>query len=262
MKTALRERLNRGETLLGGWLQLPAPLAARIVAGQGFDWVAVDGEHGPIDLETVAEMLGAICSQGPAAVVRVPAVDAVWIRRSLDAGADGIIVPMVHTAEEARRVVEYARYPPLGRRGFGFAVANEFGAQFADYARTANDRIALVVQIEHIDAVSAVDSILDVNGVDGALIGPYDLSGSMGLTGQVNHPEVLAAAGRVLAACVQRGKAAGIHVVSADPAAARPFVAQGYRFIALGLDTLFLRDAASRVLHGARTAGSPSTPEN
>jgi 2-keto-3-deoxy-L-rhamnonate aldolase RhmA len=262
MKTDIRTRLRRGDTLLGSWLQLPSERTARLVAGQGFDWVAVDCEHGPNDLERVAGMLCEIRSAGAAGFVRVPAAESIWIRRAMDAGADGLIVPMVQDEVQAARIVEYAKYPPLGKRGFGFCLANEFGGMFDDYARAANETHVLIAQIEHIEAVGAASRILDVEGIDGVMIGPYDLAGSMGLVGQPGHPDVLAAADRVLEACRTKGKAAGYHVVAADPAAALPFLARGYRFVALGVDSLFIRDGAARVLEAARAArpgGSPAT---
>jgi 2-keto-3-deoxy-L-rhamnonate aldolase RhmA len=248
----LRKRLNDGATLLGSWLQLPDPLAARILAAQGFDWLALDCEHGPVDLSDIPSIFAQIHAHGVGAMARLPAVDSIWIRRVLDCGADGIIAPMVNNVALARDLVRHAKYPPLGERGFGFALANEYGQTFPAYAAEANDDLLVIAQIEHIEAVKCIDDILAVEGIDGVIIGPYDLSGSMDLVGQVGHPEVQAAASRVLQACQAAGKAAGYHVVSTDPEAAGPFLEQGYRFVALGMDTLFLRDGAAGVLNRAR----------
>jgi 2-dehydro-3-deoxyglucarate aldolase len=186
----LRKRLNAGETLLGSWLQLPGPLSARVMAAQGFDWLAIDCEHGAFDLAGVPAVFGQVHAHGAGAVARLPAADGIWIRRVLDCGADGIIVPMVKSAKMARDIVRQAKYPPLGERGFGFSLANEYGQRFAAYAERANEELLVIAQIEHIDAVRDIDDIVAVEGIDGVIIGPYDLSGSMGLVGQVDHPEV------------------------------------------------------------------------
>ena len=248
----LRRRLNAGETLLGSWLQLPEPLSARILAAQGFDWLAIDCEHGAFDLAGIPAVFAQIHAHGVGAMARLPAADGIWIRRVLDCGADGIIVPMVNTPDIAREVVRHAKYPPLGERGFGFALANEYGQRFSAYAAAANEDLLVIAQIEHISAVERIDDILAVRGIDGVIIGPYDLSGSMDLLGQLDHPELQAAAGRVLEACLATGKAAGYHVVSADPEAALAYLDQGYRFVALGMDTIFLREGAAAVLGQAR----------
>ena len=254
----LRQRLLNGETLFGSWLQLPGGHQAGLIARQGFDWVAVDQEHGVFDLTQTSEAFTHIRAAGAAPVARVPAADPVWIRRTLDLGAEGIIVPMIETADMARAIVSAVRYPPLGTRGFGFCAANEFGGRFADYTTTANDHILLIAQIEHIRAVEVIDDILAVNGIDGALIGPYDLSGSMGLTGQVDHPDVLAAADRVRQACLRVGKIPGYHVVRSQAEAVRPYLAAGYRLVAAGMDSLYLRDTCARLVSDLRKLTKPT----
>ena len=254
MRKDFRRRLLAGQPLLGSWLQVPFAASAEILARVGFDWLAVDAEHGLMDLRDLAALLAACEARDVAGFVRLPAADDIWIRRALDAGAAGLIVPMVNSAEIARHAVAWAKYPPRGKRGFGFSRANGYGADFDAYVRRANRDICVIAQIEHVDGVREVEAILDVDGIDGALIGPYDLSGSMGLVGQPSHPKVLAAARHVLKACRERGKAPGFHVVSADPKSALPYLRQGYRFVALGMDTLFLRSGADAVLRSARAA--------
>lgn len=178
----------------------------------------------------------------------------------LDSGAAGVIVPMVNTRAEAELAVKSAKYPPLGFRGVGLARAQGYGQRFAEYVRAANDDTLVIVQIEHIDAVSNIEAILDVPGIDGTFIGPYDLSMSMGLPGQLDHPDVVAARDRVLAATRARGLAAGIHLVHPDRAETdlTAYVAAGYRFVALGTDILFLGDSARALATTARRVADSS----
>lgn len=250
---SLKNRILANELTLGSWIQMGIPASAEILAGQGFDWIAVDCEHGLIDLKDTAALLCAIESNGAAGFVRLPACDDTWIRRVLDAGAQGIIVPMVNSPEIARKAVTWAKYPPQGKRGFGFSRASQYGARFEDYVAKANRKTIVIAQIEHIDAVKVIDDILSIEGIDGTLIGPYDLSGSMGLVGQTSHPDVLEQCDIVLAACKKHHKTAGIHVVSSNPELALSFIKKGYRFVALGIDTLFLRTGASAMLKAARS---------
>jgi len=196
----------------------------------------------------MTDIFRALAAYDCAPVVRVPANDPVWIHRCLDAGAQGLIVPMVNTAAEAEAAVREAKYPPRGRRGYGFARANAYGATFAEYARRANDEIAVIVQIEHKDAIANLEKILDVDGVDGTFIGPYDLSGSLGVPGQLDHPAVRKALARYRTVCTRRGKAMGLHVVRPDGKNVPRAVKEGYTLIALGLDTVFLQEASARVL--------------
>jgi 2-keto-3-deoxy-L-rhamnonate aldolase RhmA len=155
---------------------------------------------------------------------------------------------MVNTPEQAVAAVSAAKYPPVGRRGFGYCRANNYGAEFDEYVKSANDDMLVIVQIEHIEAIRNIDSILAVDGVDGAFIGPYDLSGSMGLTGQLYHPDVLAACDEMLKACKKHGKAPGIHVVPVEPERIKKFVSEGFTFIAASIDTVFIRYGSETIL--------------
>ncbi len=155
---------------------------------------------------------------------------------------------MVNNADIARAAVASAKYPPVGKRGFGFCRANYYGAEFEDYVGRWNDDVLVIVQIEHIDAVNNIDDILSVDGVDGAFIGPYDLSGSMNLTGQLDHPKVQKAIAATLKACKKHNKAAGIHVVAIEPEQVRQRIEEGFTLIAMSLDAVMLRDACQRML--------------
>jgi 2-keto-3-deoxy-L-rhamnonate aldolase RhmA len=252
MSNPLCEALRKRRLSLGAWIQVGHPAVAEILAGAGFDWVCVDLEHGAIGIETLAELFRAMAPSRCVPVVRVPANDPVWIRRSLDAGARGVIVPMVNSAAEAAAAVRAARYPPRGNRGYGYCRANAYGARFDAYARTANSEVAVIVQVEHKDAVADIDAILTVEGVDGTFVGPYDLSGSLGVPGNLGHPTVRRALARYCQACRAHRKAAGVHVVRPDAAGIAKAVREGYTLIALGLDTVFLQDGAAQALRQAR----------
>lgn len=258
MKNALRQALLERRLTLGGWLQIGHPACAEIHARAGFDWVCVDLEHGAIDLAATADLFRAIDAFACVPVARLPLNDPVWIHRVLDAGARGLIVPMVKTAAEAEAAVREAKYPPRGVRGFGYSRANRHGMDFNAYIGEANDEIAMIMQIEHKDAIANIDAILQVEGVDGVFIGPLDLSGSMGITGQLKHPDMQAALSKYLAACREHGVAAGVHLVQPSKENIREAVQQGYTLIALGLDVTLLADAARTALESARScvAGS------
>ena len=237
---------------LGGWLQIGHPAPAEIHARIGFDWVCADLEHGVIGIEALAGIFRALSGFDCVPVARVPVNDPVWIRRSLDAGARGIIVPMINTAEEAERAVRAAKYPPRGERGFGYCRANWHGIDFAEHARTANDDVAVILQIEHVRAIENLEGIAAVEDVDALFIGPYDLSGSLGVPGELEHPKVLAALERFRAACRERGMAMGLHLVRPTAESIRRAVGQGYALLALGLDTVFMESAAQAALAAAR----------
>jgi 2-dehydro-3-deoxyglucarate aldolase len=225
---------------------------AEILASAGYDWVVIETEHTAIDVSEVLRLLIAIEGRGAIPLVRLAWNDPIQCKAVLDSGAAGVIVPMVNTREDAELAVKMVKYPPVGFRGVGLARAHGYGQTFDDYMRRANAETLLVVQIEHIDAVTNIDEILAVPGIDATFIGPYDLSSSMGIPGQLSHPDVVAARQRVLDATIAKGLTAGIHLVHPDRVGTElpQCLAQGYRFIALGTDILFLGDSC-RSLHAA-----------
>ncbi len=251
MKNKLRRALLANELTLGAWIQIGHPACAEIFGRAGFDWVCVDLEHGAIDLETMANIFRALSAFDAVPVARLPLNDPIWIHRSLDAGARALIIPMVHTAAQAESAVREAKYPPRGVRGFGYSRANVHGMDFDAYIADANDEIAMIMQIEHADAIANLDAILAVDGVDGLLIGPLDLSGSMGITGQMDHPDMVAALRKYLDACQAHKKAAGIHIVRPNADNIRQTVEAGYTLVVLGLDNVFLDDASRASLKAA-----------
>lgn len=242
------KKLRDGKAVLGGWTLTGHPAVAEIMAEAGFDFIGVDLEHTDVSLADVHRC--ALAAKGTACDVlaRLPSCDPVIAKRVMDLGAAGIIVPSVNSAEEAARAVAMALFPPEGSRGASLCRATGYGRRFDEYYREHNDGVAVVVMLEHRDAVRAADAILATPGITAALVGPYDLSASMGLAGRLEHPDVIAAQRSVLEACRRQGVPAGIHLVSGDPAEIRQRTEEGYRFIACGIDTLFLREGCRRAL--------------
>ncbi len=240
-----KEKLRCGEAAFGGWVMLGHPAVAEVMAGEGFDWLGIDMEHTGIDLPALENMCRAVRGSGVDLLVRLHATDAVLAKKALDLGADGIIVPSVNSGAEAEEAVRIAKYPPVGVRGAALARCADYGRDFAGYFARHNDAVLVVVMLEHISAVRNVDEILAVPGIDATLIGPYDLSASMELAGQLDHPEVRGAQETLLDACNRHAIPAGIHVVPVDRAQVEERVQQGFRFVALGIDTQFL-------MHGCR----------
>lgn len=238
-------RLKQRELLLGTMLTLPSPEIAEMISKCGFDWLFLDGEHGPasiLDWQRVMQAVNGRC----ACVLRVPSCSEVHIKRALDIGADGIILPMINSADQARDAVAWTRYPPEGRRGIGLARAHGYGLDFADYMARANEDTGLILQVEHIDAVDNIDAIADVEGVDAIFVGPYDLSASMGKTGQLDDPEVRGAIDRVAAACRQKRLPLGYFGVTAE--SVRPLIEDGYSLICAGTDADFITRGARRIV--------------
>ena len=241
----LRSRLRAGETLLGTMVTLNSPAVVEILGAVGFDWLFLDAEHAPY---AAADLQLLMQAAGPSlpCLVRLAAGDEVSIKKALDAGAAGVIVPLVNRAEEAAQVVRHAKYSPQGTRGVGIGRAHGYGLNFQAYVETANEETAVIVQAEHIRAVENIEAIVAVPGIDGILIGPYDLSASLGLIGQVGHPTVVDAIRRVTEACRNAGIALGIFGVTAD--AVKPYLDEGYTLIVAGVDTVFLGQGAGTLL--------------
>ncbi|AVS74914.1 4-hydroxy-2-oxoheptanedioate aldolase [Paracidovorax cattleyae] len=252
---AFKQALRRAEPQIGLWLGLADPYTAELCATAGFDWLLVDGEHGPNDLRSMLGALQAIAAYDTQPVVRLPQGDAALIKQVLEIGATTLLIPMVENAEQARALVQAVRYPPQGIRGVGSGLArsSRWGAD-RDYLRTANDRTCLLVQVETAAAVAQVEAIAAIDGIDGVFIGPADLSASMGYLGQPAHPEVRAAIDKAIGQILAAGKAPGILCV--DEALARHYIALGARFVAVGVDATLLAQAASGLAGRFRSSGS------
>jgi 2-dehydro-3-deoxyglucarate aldolase len=236
----LKSKLARNALTIGSWVTLGHPSIAEIMAAAGFDWLVLDMEHSVLELSEVQMLIQVLDGQRCPAIVRLTSNDPDQIKRVMDAGATGVMVPMVKNAEDAQAAVQAVYYPPRGRRGVGLARAQGYGARFQQYRNWLDNNAVVVVMIEHIDAVNAIDSILSVPGIDAYIIGPYDLSGSMGHPGELDYPEVRTAIERVLEAGRRAGKAGGIHVVEPDPNLLRRNIEAGFSFLGYGLDIRIL----------------------
>jgi 2-dehydro-3-deoxyglucarate aldolase len=240
----LKKALGSNKQTYGCWVTLAHPLIPEILAPAGFDWLVVDMEHSSIDLGDLLPLIISIEANGIVPLVRVGKNDPDLIKRVMDAGAYGVIVPNVNTAEQAKAAVDAVRYPPSGRRGVGLYRAQGYGRGFEAYKRWLEKESVVIVQIEHIDAVSAIDDIFSVKGIDGFMVGPYDLSGSMGKPGALQDKNVEAAVNKVIKAGERHHLPAGYHSVSSDPSMAKLRVRQGFKFLAFSLDSILLGDAA------------------
>ena len=246
---------HKASLTIGSWVSLFHPSIVEAMSHAGFDWLVVDMEHSVIDFMQAQLLIATIQASGMAAYVRVGENNRRIIKRVLDAGADGIIVPMVDNYEDAVRAVESVKYPPVGKRGVGLARAQQYGIGdgFAAYRDGRAKDIKLIAQIEHYEAIDDLDAIIGLDGIDGTLIGPYDLSGSMGKPGRYEDEDVVAALLRYeTIARANPHKLMGFHVVDLRPEAFRDKVDKGYNFIAYGIDALFLGQACKEQVAAIR----------
>ncbi len=242
---SFRTRLKRGDLLIGTVVSLAAPAVSEVLVDAGLDWLFVDLEHSPMGI-IEAQVIQQTVGDKAACVLRLPLNDEIWIKKALDTGVAGIMLPQVNSKEDAARAVRLSKYPPQGSRSIGAARANGYGAHITDYVARANSDAAIIAQVESIDAVRNVESILAIDGLDGVLVGPFDLSASMGLIGQVEHPEVQSAIARVRQACQARSVPLGIF--TANTRLAKAYIAQGFTLIAVEADTILLDQATRDML--------------
>ncbi len=247
----IRKFLNgsRNKSPLGTLLSLPSPEIAEIAAEAGFDWLFLDMEHGLLDPTAVQRMIQAVAGRIPC-IVRVPTHEAIAIGKALDTGADGLIFPHVNSAAEARECVRAAQYPPEGGRSVGIARAQAYGARLAEAVAGDNQRLTLIAQIEHIRAVRNIEEILETAGLDAVFIGPYDLSGSLGLPGRVQDASVVEAIKIVRTAARKFGIPAGLFAGGSE--AARAALDKGFDFVCVATDTLLFAEAARRMIADLR----------
>lgn len=245
---SLKSSLRAGRLTIGSWITLAHPAIAEILARAGFDWLVVDLEHSVITIREVEELIRVIELCGVTPLVRLSNNDPTLIKRVMDAGAHGVIVPQVNSRAEAEAAVAAVYYPPKGRRGVGLARAQGYGARFEDYHRWLAKHAIVIVQLEHRDAVEQAEDILSVKGIDGYLIGPYDLSASLGVAGQFSHPAVVEARRRIARAARALGVAGGVHVIQPDVAETARRIKDGFTFIAYSLDILLLGATATNDL--------------
>ncbi len=240
MINKVKQKLTRGEVSLGSWLTLSHTAIAEILAKSGFEWLAIDMEHSVIGIQDIEPLIQVIEASACVPLVRLSSNDPVLAKRVMDAGACGVIVPMVNSRNDAEKAVRSVKYPPDGERGVGLYRAQGFGVKFEEYKNSVNQESLVIVQIEHRNAVDNISEIISVPGIDGVMIGPYDISGSLGVTGELNHPLVKKAQEKVLSAAKAAHKAAGIHVVYPSTADVKERMKEGFTFIAYSTDAILL----------------------
>ncbi len=238
----IKSKLKNGIVSLGSWMQIPSTSIAEIMGDAGYDWIAVDLEHGSMSTSQLPDLFRAIELGGTLPLARLAHNHLKDAKDALDAGAGGIIVPMIETAAQLRSIIQYSCWPPEGIRGVGFSRANLYGKYFKEYSLEARNTL-IIAQIEHINAVSNIDEILNVPGLDAIIIGPYDLSASMNLTGEFENQLFKNAFNRILEACIRYKKAAGVHIIQPNSNELQKRIDEGFLFIAYSIDSVFLNES-------------------
>ena len=240
--STLKQKLLKKELTFGSWLSFGFIPITEMMSKFGFEWLVIDLEHAAINSATVLNMIQIINLTGISPLVRVGKNDELLIKHAMDSGAEGVIVPMVNTKAEAEHAVKSVKYPPAGTRGVGLSRAQGFGLEFESYKNWVANNSVVIVQIEHIKAVENLSEILSVEGVDGFIIGPYDLSGSVGHPGEFNHPSVEDAMKEIEKYLIISDKPGGIHVVHSNHNLLEETISKGYKFIAYGDDMVFFAE--------------------
>lgn len=254
MASKLKEKLRSGSVTIGSWITLGHAGIAEIMARSGFDWLTIDLEHSVIDLHEMQEMIRVCDLNRVTPLVRLSSNDPVQIKRVMDAGAGGIIVPNVRTAEEVESAFKAMHYPPTGNRGVGLARAQGYGSTFEEYKKWLAEDSIFIVQIEHRDAVENLDKILSVRDLDAFIIGPYDLSGSLGAPGDFENPQFKGLLAEVTRTAKAVGICPGIHVVEPETNAVEKAVLDGYRMIAFSVDIRMIDSVCRKGLNQLRSA--------
>jgi 2-keto-3-deoxy-L-rhamnonate aldolase RhmA len=239
-RATFKSKLSTNECVFGGWTSLAHPQITEIMSRVGFDFIGIDIEHSTISQEQSQRIIAASHANGTLCLPRIASHNMEMIKRLLDSGADGIIVPMVETTEDMQDIIRWCKYSPVGRRSFGISRAQGYGFDFEEYARSWNSVSSIIIQIESIEGVDNIDEILAFDEVDGAMIGPYDLSGSLGIPGQLDNPKVTAAGKKVIEACKKHKKACGTQLTEPDLKSVEAAKKAGYTFIVLASDVFLL----------------------
>ena len=236
----LKDKIKAGNLSIGSWITLANTAIVEIMSKAGFDWLAIDMEHSAITLNKTQELVRVVELSGITPLVRIGSNDANLIKRVMDMGAYGVIVPMVNSKNDALKAVDSVKYPPLGSRGVGLARAQGYGLDFEGYKKWVNSNSIVVVQIEHIRAIDNLEEILKIKDIDASIIGPYDLSASMGYPGEFERKEVKNVIKEYMRVCKKLNKSAGFHVISPNAGKVNDKIRQGFTFLGFSLDTLFL----------------------
>ncbi len=239
---SLKKKLQNKELTIGSWLSFGHTPVTEIMAQAGFEWLVIDMEHTSIDNFDALQMMQIISNSNCVPLIRVGKNDELIIKRAMDSGAHGVVVPMINTKEEAEKAVSYVKYPPFGKRGVGLSRAQKYGMGFQEYKDWVEKNSIVIVQIEHIKAVKNLEEIMSVEGVDGFIIGPYDLSASMGIPGKFKDTRFIDVLQTVEKFMRKSNKPGGFHVVHSDINLLKDKVEQGYRFLAYGDDMVFFAE--------------------
>jgi len=240
----LKEKLQNNVPTFGSWITIGHQSIVEIMASAGFEWLTIDLEHSAINITKAQELISVIQANGMKALVRVSKNEEVVIKRVMDAGADGVIIPMVRTVEDAIQAVDYVKYPPMGKRGVGLARAQKYGIGFNEYKEWQKDGTIIIAQIEHIESVHNIDEIILTEGIDGTIVGPFDMSASMGMPGEYHRMEVKEAIDKVEISCKALNKPLGFHVINSNYQEMLDKIKAGYTFLAFSLDFYYLGDKA------------------
>ena len=243
----LKNKINK--ITYGTWITINHPLIPEILSGANFDWLCVDMEHSSINLDNLLSLIITIEKNNMYPLVRVGENNPNLIKRVMDIGAHGVIVPNVNSPEDAIQAVESVKYFPMGKRGVGLFKAQKFGREFNSYLKWVKKNSLVIIQIEHINAVNNIEDIFSIQGIDAFFIGPYDLSSSMGIPGKFNSPKFKKAIKKIFDAGKKYNITAGYHSVSSNPKEAIKYKKQGFKMIALSLDSILLGDKASESLN-------------
>ena len=239
-RAALKQKLRRRERLFAGWVSYAHPSITETFARAGFDFIAIDMEHSTISLEQAQRIIAASQSEGVPCLPRPVSHSNDWFKPLLESGADGILVQMVNTPEEIEAIIGHLKFPPVGRRSYGVNRAQAYGFDFDSYIQNWNATSTFIIQVESIQAVENIEKLLAFDEVDGVMIGPYDISGSLGVPGQTSHPLVIEASRKVIAACERAGKSCGTQVADAAPDSVQALFDLGHTFAILGSDLFVL----------------------
>jgi 2-keto-3-deoxy-L-rhamnonate aldolase RhmA len=246
-RARLKEKLRNRESVFSAWTSIGHPSITEIFACSGVDFIGIDIEHSTISQAQSQRIIAACQNGGTLCLPRIASHNMEMIKRLLDSGADGIIVPMVSTNEEVKQLVSWVKYPPTGKRSFGVSRAQGYGFDFDEYTSTWNDVSSLIVQIETAKGVENIKDILSNDEVDAAMIGPYDLSGSLGVPGQIDHPLVNEAAKEVIKACADYDKGCGTQIIEPDFKGLQRAFEAGYTFVVLASDIFVLWKWSERI---------------
>jgi 2-keto-3-deoxy-L-rhamnonate aldolase RhmA len=237
-------RLRAGDLLVGTLVSLPSPEVCEILSHVGYDWLFIDAEHGAFNPQQAQSMLQAAAPTP--CVIRVPVGEAIWLKKALDIGAAGVIVPQVHNSAQAKEIIQHCKYSPVGDRGIGIGRAHKYGIDFERYIERANNETAVILQAESTEAVDNINDITNLKGLDAILIGPYDLSASLGKPGEIDHPLVQEAINKIIKSCQKKNVRIGFFGVNAE--AVLPYKEKGCTLLTVGVDTTFIIKSASQTL--------------